>query len=165
MWLVWLSFARAEVVDRILHVVGGRIITTSDVAFETEFDVHDRSPIPALENPAYAIEDRLIDYALVRELAGDIETFKPSNDDVRARWQQFRDDWQAAEDHGRFLQKWGLTDEGLQGFLYSRLVVERYIARNLGLSNVAGDSGAGNAERYSPWMAELRRHADIRSPQ
>ncbi len=164
MWLVWLTFARAEVVDRILHVAGGRIITTSDVDFEREFDAHDRSPIPALEDPAYPIEARLIDYALVRELAGDVETFKPSAADVQDRWQRFRDDWAVAEDHVAFLQKWGMSDEVLQGLIYSRLVVERYIARNIGVATISGDTNAASTERYAPWVAELRGHAEIRSP-
>jgi len=163
---VWLaSLAAAEVVDGVLHVVGERIVTRSDVAFEADFDPHDLSPLPPLEDPGYPLERRLIDYAILRQLAGDIEIYKPSSTEVRARWERFRAGWPSADDYPAFLTRWGLDDEQLLGFLYSRLVVERYVARN------AAQAAAGLAQEditpevYQGWMKALRERADVRTPR
>jgi hypothetical protein len=73
----WLgALARGEIVDAVLHVVGDRIVTQSDVTFEADFDPHDRSPLIALEDPDYPLETRLVDFAILRELAGDIEIYR-----------------------------------------------------------------------------------------
>lgn len=160
MWLLLARLSAAEVVDRILDVVGDRIITQSDVSFEAEFVVLDRSPLPPLNDPAYALEQRLVDYAVLRDLAGDIEVYKPSAAEVDARWARFRDAWPHPEDHVAFLARWGLDDERLQGFIYSRVVVEHYVARNLALPRDPGPDVW--AALYPPWIAEQRSSASIR---
>ena len=71
MFAFWmLSAPHAEVVDAVLRVVGDRIVTRSDVAFEQDLDPRDQSPIATLEDPAYAYEQRVVDFAILRQLAG-----------------------------------------------------------------------------------------------
>lgn len=147
--------ARADVVDRILHVVDERVVTASDVAFEAEVDPHDRSPIPELEDPAYPYEWRLVDYALLREQARDVEVFRPRPGDLTARVEAFRESWESPAAYEAFLARWGLTEADLEGWFYSRLVVERFIQRNL--------SGARETT-WAEWMAGFRARAVIRSP-
>ncbi len=164
-WIWLVALARAEVVDGVLHVVGERIVTRSDVAFEADFDPVDTSPLAPLEDPAYALEQRLVDFAILRELAGDIEIYKPSPSEVRARWERFRGGWPRAEDHPAFLARWGLDDEQLLGFLYSRLVVERFVARNAAQAASVAAKEEITAEVYQAWMATLRARATVRTPK
>lgn len=153
MWMVWVMVARGEVVDRILYVVGERIITASDVEFEAEFDAHDASPVAMIEQPAHALDQRLVDFAVLRELAGDIEVYRPATAEVRARFERFRAGWERPEDHAAFLKRWGLDEERLMGFIYSRLVIERYIQRNFGVTDAS----------WAGWIDEQRGRANIRS--
>jgi hypothetical protein len=162
----WLgALARGEIVDAVLHVVGDRIVTQSDVTFEADFDPHDRSPLIALEDPDYSLETRLVDFAILRELAGDIEIYRPSSSEVRARGERFRSGWARAEDHPAFLARWALDEDQLLGFFYSRLVVERYVARNAAQAASIGVKEEITPEVYQAWMATLRARANVRTPR
>ncbi|MFN7144264.1 MAG: hypothetical protein ACK4YP_10835 [Myxococcota bacterium] len=161
LWL--LGLAAAETVDGILHVVGERIVTRSDVAFEADVDPRDQSPLAPLEDPAYPLEQRLVDFAILRDLAGDIAIYKPSPAEVRARWERLRAGWPHPEDHPAFLARWGLDDEQLLGFLYSRLVVERYVARNAAQAASVTAAEDITPAAYQAWMGTLRSRATVRS--
>jgi hypothetical protein len=160
--MLTIALAQAAVVDRIEAVVGERIVTASDVAFESEVDPHDRSPLPTLERPEYGYRERLVDFAIVRSLAGDIEVFRPGQQEVLARWERFRASWDPPEGYAEFLARWAMQDEDLQGFLYSRLVVEHYVARNLAVFAARGHDGV---DPYPGWMAELRGRTRVRFPE
>lgn len=162
MLLLLLPPAVASVVDRIEAVVDQRIVTASDIRFEREFDPHDDSPLATLERPEYGLRERLVDFAVIRSLAGDIEIFRPTGVEVNNRWEHFRASWDPPEDYTRFLARWGMQDEDLRGFLYSRLVVEHYVARNVAM--LAARAGSDALDPYPGWMAELRRRAHIRFP-
>lgn len=161
---LFVDAARAEIVDAVVHVVGERIITRSDISFEGDFDPKDRSPIAALEDPAYPRVQRLIDFAILRDGAGDIEIYKPPPAEVVARWERFRDGWERPEDYTAFLARWGMDDRALQGFLYSRLVVERYVARNV-LQRSGDALDALTFATYEQWITPLRERADVRTPR
>lgn len=164
MALLWLVFpVQAGVADQLLHVVGDRIITSSDVIFEAEFTQFDVSPIPPLNDPAYAMDDRLIDYAILRSRAGDTSIYKPASSDVEARYQAFVS---RSPNYALFLNRWGMSSEQFQGFLFSRMVVERVIHRTIGLTvpRDAADYVAIYAEAYHTWMKSLRTTTVIRSP-
>ena len=152
MWLLLLALARADRVDQILYVVGNRIVTTSDLHFEEDFDLHDRSPIPPMEDPAYPLEERLIDYAILRARAGDINVFKPSPAELRERFDSFRGSFEDPLAFRAFLDSWGLDDDRFQAFLYSRLVVEHYVYRTVGL---AVQQLRGGPEQWRSLYAEL----------
>jgi hypothetical protein len=126
--------ARAETVDGVLYVVGARIVTRSDVTLEDALAPFDRSPVPALVDPARPTAERLVDIAVLRERAGDTDIYAPTAADVRARLERVRASVGAAAWTG-FLRAWGLDEERLQGLLYSRMVVERYVLRNFGVSD------------------------------
>ena len=163
MWMaaaVWLTSpavgpAHAEVVDRILHVVGQRTVTVSDLAFEADLDPHDQSPVPAFEGPGLPLEQRLVDCALLREQAGDIDILKPSASDVQERWDRIREGWVPVGESAAFLARWGIDEEGVKGWLYSRMVVERFVLRSL---------AAPTAAAYLEWMAPIRARGVVRSP-
>lgn len=165
MWLLLLALAHAELVDRILYVVGDRIVTTSDLAFEQDFDRHDQSPIPPMENPVYPLEQRLIDYAILRARAGDISVFKPSAGELRERFEAFRASFPSPDDYHAFLSRWGLDEDHFQAFLYSRMVVEHYVYRTVGLAVQQTHGGPdGWTPLYLLMTEELRATTIVRKP-
>lgn len=159
--LAGLCGARAEPVDRLLYAVGDRIVTAGDLAFELDLDEHDVSPIPALEVPGYSREQRLVDMTVVRALGGDTVIYRPSADEVEARWVKVRATWSRPEEFEAFLVRWGMDGDALRGFLYSRMVVERYIRRVAGSAEAPVDSEAFVAV-YTAWIAELRQRVLVR---
>lgn len=150
--------AAAEVVDRILHVVGSRVITASDVAFERIVAVHDRSPVPALADPTVDVETRLIDYAVLREFAGDANIYRPDPREVRKRYVAFQESFATPDEFDAFMADWGLDELKLQGFFSSRMAVERYAQRNH-----RGEL-ATRTDAWLAWLADLRARTTIRSP-
>ena len=153
--------SNAEPVDRLLYAVGERIVTAGDLAFELDLDEHDVSPILALEVPEYSREQRLVDMTVVRALAGDTVVYRPTADEVEARWMKVRATWSRPEEFEAFLERWGMDGEALRGFLYSRMVVERYIRRVAGSAEAPVDSAAF-VPVYTSWMAEVRQRVLVR---
>jgi len=162
MWLLLGGAACAAVVDRIEVQVGDRVVTSSDLAFEIELDPHDTSPLATLERGDYPLRERLVDFALLRDLAGGIEVFRPTRAEVIARWERFRASWDPPEGYGAFLGRWGLNDADLQDVLANRLVVERFVTRNLAVVT-ARERGGGDP--YPAWIAGLRARTRIRVPE
>lgn len=153
--------ARAEPVDRLLYTVLDRIVTQADVDFDADLDPHDACPIPALEAPDYPREQRLVDITIVRALAGDTVTYRPTPDEVEARWEAVRASWARAEDFEAFLRRWGLDGDGLRGLLYSRMVAERYIRRVAGTTDAPADTAAFTPV-YQAWIGTIRAQTLIR---
>lgn len=150
--------ARAEVVDHLLSVVGESLVTQSDLEFEQSFAPRDRSPVPAFEDPGANLLLRLEDYRRLRALAADLVVFRPDAAQVDARLRAFQDAFADEADYQLFLTRWGLDERGLREQIYARLVVERYVERNLGLPEPGEDPTAWIA-RYEAWM-EPRRAAN-----
>lgn len=159
-----LSSAIAAPLDRVLFVVGERIVTESDVAFETFFDTFDQSPVPALEDDQRPVNERLLDIAVVRQLAGDISVFQPSAAEVRTRADAALAYWPRADDGLAALRTWGLDEPAFLGFVYSRLVVERCIRRSVPLPSepVTPEALAAWNTRYGAWIAEVRARTEVR---
>lgn len=165
MWTTVIALASAAPLDRVIFVVGERIVTESDVAFETFFDNYDQSPIPALEDDSRPVRERLLDIAVVRQLAGDISVFQPSAAEVRTRADAALAHWPRAEDGLAALRAWGLDEPSFLGLIYSRLVVERCIRRSVPLppEPATPEATAAWSERYGAWIAEVRARTEVRT--
>lgn len=148
----------ATEIDRILFVVGDRIVTESDVAFEAFFDLRDQSPIAPFEGRAADRERFLAEIAVIRQLASDIAVYRPTNSSVRTRADAFLGTFANPEAGLRALADWGLDETAFLGFLYSRLVVEQYVLRDV----ATGDSAPRWRENYTAWVAEQVARAPIR---
>lgn len=148
----------ATEVDRILFVVGDRIVTQSDVAFEAFFDDRDQSPVPAFEGRTADRERLLTEIAVIRQLASDIGVYRPANTAVRTRADAFLGTFANPEAGLRALADWGLDETAFLGFLYSRLVVEQYVQRDVAV----GDSAILWRENYTIWVAGQMARAPIR---
>lgn len=155
LWSSVVPSAHAEPVDRMLYALQDRIITAGDLAFDVDLDPHDLSAIPALEAADYAAEQRIVDLTIIRALAGDTLIYRPSPEEVEARWERVRATWQRAEDFEAFLTRWGLDGDDLRGLLYSRMVSERYIRRVAATHDVPAENEEF-APIYQEWIAEVR---------
>lgn len=149
-----------------LFVVGNRIVTQSDVVFERFFDPLDASPVPAFEDTAVPLPERLRDVATVRQLAGETSVFRPDPSEVRLRADAFLSHWARAEDGLAELRSWGFDEGAFLGFLYSRLVSEHFVIRSLPPPRAEASAAEREewAGRYATWMAEARARVEIRVP-
>lgn len=154
----------AGVIDRIVVVVGDRLVTESDIALERELAARDPSPTAVLQARRADPLEFLIDAAIIRGLAGDVAVYQPSWSDVQTRLERLRESWPVPGDYEAFLQAHGLDEDRMAGTLYSRLVVERYVQRNIGLAaEAAGDTPEGYATRYAGWIAGQRDAVLVRA--
>ncbi len=153
------------VLDRVLVVVGDRIVTGSDLRLELELARRDPCPVPALEARRRADPlELLVDAAVVRNLAGNIAIYAPSPTEVQQRLARLRASWVDPDDWARFLLFNGLDEDRLAGRLYSRMVVERFVYRNVGIaSEAAEESDAEALERYLAWIQAARDPVEIRA--
>jgi hypothetical protein len=123
--------ARAEVVDRVLYVVEDQVVLLSDVQIDQAIGPLDASPSPFWTRPGVAPEQRVVDAAIIRELAGDVSLYQPSDAAVRERLEAIRLQFPDAAAWSTFLAGRGLEEESLAALLRRRMVSERYLARTL----------------------------------
>jgi len=132
--LTWGLLAHAEIVDRVIAVVGTegeQVVTASDVALEGALTPLDHGPTPFWVGVHDDASERLIEAAVVRAAAADVALYQPSPEDVAARVQAFRGRIGDPAALVAFQTRWGLDDAGLAVALRRRMVVERYLTRNL----------------------------------
>ncbi len=151
------------VLDRVVAVVGDRLILASDIALERE--IGRREP-PTAGGLVWSRQDpleALIDAAVIRGLAGDVAIYQPSSAEVRARQLALRETFEEPADYAAFLMRYGLNEDRLAGVLYAREVVERYVQRNLLLGNRgSGADPIAVTARYDAWISDARSRTAIR---
>lgn len=151
------------VVDRVVAVVGERIITASDVALEEVLATHDPSPVAAIQARRDDPLNALIELAVARGLAGDVAVYQPSTADVRERLAALRGQYPDPRDWHTMLATTGHTEEQLAGALYSHIVAERYVGRNVTSSAAGPEDGAPEVvNAYTLWLAEQRHRVAVR---
>ncbi len=157
------ALAETTEVDRIVAVVGDRLVLLSDIQVELTLAARSPSPLSVLRRRQAEPLDMLIDAAILRGLAGETSVYQPSAAEVRSRLDAFQATFTDPADLRRWLDQSGLDDERLRGLIYARLVVERYVQRNVGLPSEAANEGAeASFERYRLWVEGQRSEAAIR---
>jgi len=144
--------------DRIEVVVGDRLVTHSDIALERELLARGDG-IMADYYAGMSVRDTLVDATILRTLASDLEMYQPQSEQVRERLEKIKETWFEPAAYADFLLTYGLTENRLEGILYSRLVVERYVERNA--PKVEGPPEAVRTA-YHEWMAERRTRLPVR---
>ncbi len=145
-------------VDRIVSVVGERLVLSSEVALEREIAARNVYTLPSLAERRKDAPRWLVDMAIVRALAGDVRVYEPTREEVADALERFASTFADAATYRRFLDGIGVSQERLQSLLTTRLVVERYIQRNIGL----GVPDEELAARYEEWIGERRQQVSIR---
>jgi hypothetical protein len=133
LWL-WLVFsAHAELVDRIVAVVGDQLVLSSEIALEEVISKADTPDTPFWRPHHKTSLERLTEAALVRHTAGDIAIYNPSEDEVQGRIETIRHHFKDRGSWTLFLEKWMLDDATLRVLVRRRIVVERYLSRNISI--------------------------------
>lgn len=123
--------APPTLVDRVVADVDGQLILLSEVAQEailTEVDV-DGTPF---WDPNWLVpEQRLVSAAIVRNIAADVRLYEPSRQDVERRLEAIRGRFPRRRAWQAFLDRLSVDEARLAVLLRRRMVVDRYLRRNL----------------------------------
>ena len=120
--------AQPVVIDRLVAVVGDRVVAASDLELEAAIHGRDPSPLMPYFPPDGSHLARLIEMTLAREQAADVAIYAPSAEDVRLRMAALRATWDEPRDWAAFLTRISRTEEQLATALYKRMVAERYLS-------------------------------------
>jgi hypothetical protein len=152
------------VIDRVVAVVGDRVLTSSDLRLEAVLGERDPSPIPLMRTVPGDSLQAIIDLALIRQKAGNITLYQPSAAEVRARTYLLRNTWsQDPREFDLFLEVWNLEEEDLESLIYSRLVAENFVHRQVVLASQSQqESEDVLEERYRAWIEVLREENPTR---
>jgi hypothetical protein len=164
--LAWPSptLAQAEVgpVDRAMAVVGDRVVTASEVAIAATLDARDPGALELAARGARQPAEWWVEQVLLRELAGDIGVYQPDPAQVRDRTERLLAAFDPAE-LAELEARLGLDRDALQAWVHGRLVVERYVHRNIALAAEAAlEDAVATRVRYQAWVAELRDSVEMR---
>jgi hypothetical protein len=143
---------RAEVIDRVLAVVAGQVITLTDVTAARELGLQ---PAEGAADPVRAVLTKLIDREL--ELA-EVERYappEPSADAVDREVALIRARFPSDNAFEDALARSGLDDRHLRETLRQDLRIRAYEDQRFA---AAGDR---RPAVYAEWMAGLRRRGDI----
>jgi hypothetical protein len=152
--IVWASAVHAEVIDRILAVVGGQPVTLSDVTAARQFGLVE--PPAGTADPVAYVIDRLIDRTL---MLAEVDRFQPPEPDplemtIRVDALERRAGSAAAFD--KALAVTGTTREQLRRHIRDDLRMTTYLNQRFGAADPDGRSAA-----IASWVADLRRRADV----
>jgi len=145
----------AEVIDRIMAVVGGQPVTLSDVNAALQFHLVDPPP-GAPDRLAYAL-DRLIERNL---MLGEVDRFQPPEPapvEITLRVDDLERRAGSSVTFARALAVTGITREQLRRFIRDDLRMATYLNQRFGTNPNLADRTAAIAA----WIAELRRRAEI----
>jgi len=151
--------AHANVVDRIVAVVEKDLVMQSDVRFEEIVSGIDDSGHPFWDQQRSTPTQRLIDAAVIRKLAGTVSLYAPPPEEVIDRLARIRARFGADAGWQNFLQFWGLNDVNFARLLRRRMIVERYLNRNMQPNS--SENGNWDAE-FNALMQQVRGRFRIR---
>lgn len=131
LWLWLILCAHAELVDRIVAVVGDEIVLASEIALEEAISRADTPAVPFWSPDHKTPFERLTEAALIRHTAGDVAIYSPSGDEIQARIELIRRHFKDRGSWTLFLERWMLDDSSLRVIVRRRMIVERYLSRNI----------------------------------
>jgi hypothetical protein len=173
--LGWLAPpAAAEIIDRILAVVSGQIITKSDVDAARTFGLIDPRPAESETADAAALQ-ALIDRLLMLNEVRRVAPREPATTAVDARVAQIRGRFPSAAALERALSMSGIGESVLRAYAEDDLNLAEYLDERFTAAAQPTDQEvlqAGEANRQklaaerrqaliTAWVAELRRRAEI----
>jgi hypothetical protein len=132
LWFLFLSApALAGVVDRIVVVIDTDLVMESDVRFEEVFAGLDNAGYPFWNRERSTPVHRLIDATMLANIAGDVDLYTPSAKDLADRLGRIRSPFGTDEAWQAYLGYWGFTESRFIRLITQRMIVERYLTRNL----------------------------------
>jgi hypothetical protein len=146
---------RAEIIDRIMAVVGGQIITLSDVSAAQQF--HLVEPPPGTPDLVAFTVDRLIDRTLI---LAEVERFQPPEPDpveMTIRIDALERPVGSPAAFDTLLAMSGMTRERLRRHIRDDLRITTYLNQRFGANTPPAEREAA----IRSWVVELRRRADV----
>jgi hypothetical protein len=147
--------AEADVIDRIMAVVGGQPITLSDVTAARQFGLVQLPP--ATPDPIAYTLDRLIDRTLV---LAEVERFQPPDPDpveMTIRIDELERRAGSAAAFEKALAVVGMTREQLRRHFRDDLRITTYLNQRFGATTAEAERAAA----IKSWSAELRKRAVV----
>lgn len=158
MYVLWVGLVigaavvHAEVVDRVLAVVSGDLITLSDVAAARDLGLV--APGDAAD-PIRAVLTQLIDRELQLAEVERYAPMEPTADEVDREAQIVRARFPSPQAFDAALARSGIDLEHLRETLRENLRIRAYLEQRFATADER------RQQRISDWMAGLRRRADI----
>ena len=128
--LFWPTPSTATVVDRIVAQVDDQLVLQSEAGLEEVLAGIDSLDTPFWDAGHKTPIERLVDAAIVRLAAGDIEIYQPEATALKARREAVRSRFASEDDWVAFLNRNGHTPQTFDTVLRRRMVVELYLGRN-----------------------------------
>jgi len=151
-WAATMAVGRAEVIDRVLAVAGGRIITLSDVTAARTLGLQAAGETP---DPGQAILQKLIDRQL---MLAEVDRYAPPEPaaaaidrDVAAVRARFA----SAAAFDAVLARSGIDERQLRETIRQDLRIRAYLDQRFSLSDPR------RAQLIDEWITGLRRRAEI----
>jgi len=140
-------------------VIERDLVMQSDVRFEKVMAGLDNAAYPFWQRERSTPLQRLIDAAIIRKLAGTVSLYQPDPEDVVNRMESIRTKFGALQAWADFLKFWGLDEVSFIRLLHRRMVVERYLSRNL---QTSADNLNSWQLDYETLMDQVRKRYRIR---
>lgn len=144
--------ATAEVIDRVLAVVGGDLITLTDVTAARELGLQTAGNA---SDPMRAILSKLIDRELVLTEVERYGPPPPSAEAIDAEVRTVRARFPSASDYQAALQRSGIDEAHLRETLRQDLLIREYEDQRF------ARAGEQRQRMIDEWVASLRRRATI----
>jgi hypothetical protein len=144
--------ARAEVIDRVLAVVGGQLITLSDVTAARDLRL---VPPEQTADPIRAILSKLIDRELV---LAEVERYappEPTAEAVDVEVRRVRARFDSDESFDAALTRSGMDEKHLRETLRQDLRIRAYLDQRFSAASDHRD------EALAEWITGLRRRGDV----
>jgi hypothetical protein len=146
--------ARAEIVDRVMAVVNGAIMTQSDVYGALALGIVDPA---GASDPVGAALEQLIERELVLAEVNRYAPPEPSAQDIAARVAAIRARFPSPEACQRALAATGYTEDRVRSTARDALRLEAYLNQRFGTSL----QPAERASVIEQWKQGLRRRAEV----
>jgi hypothetical protein len=139
-----------EIIDRVLAIVAGDVITQSDVLLARDLQL---VPTGAAVDPSREILTALIERALVLSEVERYAPPEPAPGEIDRRIQAIRTRFQTPEALSGALERAGVEERHLREILRQDLRIEAYLAERF--------PSAGRDALVRDWIAGLRRRSDV----
>ena len=146
---------RAEIIDRIMAVVGGQPITLSDVNAALVF--HLAEPPAGTADPVGYVLDRLIDRTLMLAEVDRFQPPEPAPVEITLRIEELEQRAGSTAALAKALAVTGATREQLRRHIRDDLRMATYLNQRFGTNPDLAD----RVTAIAAWTAELRRRAEV----
>jgi hypothetical protein len=145
---------QGELIDRTLAIVGGQVITLSDVraAIALGFVEGVQSG-----DPVAATTKRLIDRALMLREVQRFAASEPSEANIAARVQRIVDRFDSPDRYRATLAALAVSENAVAAWVRDDLRIASYIEQRF----AAAESAERRAELVADWIADLRRRTPV----